>query len=72
MLWLASGKDLREFFTAKTPPLTFTSNRRVGAKGAHIVGIDLEKRQLLLPFTWIELQETSEAAPQTSEGYSVV
>jgi hypothetical protein len=28
----------------------------VGALGAHIIGIDLEKKQLSLPSTWIELE----------------
>jgi ABC-type branched-subunit amino acid transport system substrate-binding protein/cytochrome c553 len=51
---------LYHFETGQTPPLTFTPNRRVGANGAHIVGIDLEKKQPLLPSTWIELQEASD------------
>jgi ABC-type branched-subunit amino acid transport system substrate-binding protein len=49
-------EKLYHFDTGQTPPLTFSSNRRVGSTGAHIVGIDLEKRQLLLPSTWIELE----------------
>jgi ABC-type branched-subunit amino acid transport system substrate-binding protein len=49
-------EKLYQFDTAQTPPLTFSPNRRVGALGAHIVGIDLEKKQLLLPSTWIELE----------------
>jgi ABC-type branched-subunit amino acid transport system substrate-binding protein len=49
-------EKLYRFETGQTPPLTFTPNRRVGAIGAHVIGIDLEKRQLLLPSTWIELE----------------
>ena len=49
-------EKLYHFDTGQTPPLTFSPNRRVGALGAHIVGIDLEKKQLLLPSTWIELE----------------
>src|SRR5271166_5566920 len=49
-------EKLYHFDTGQTPPLTFSPNRRVGALGAHIIGIDLEKKQLLLPSTWIELE----------------
>ncbi len=49
-------EKLYQFETGQTPPLTFTPNRRVGVTGAHVIGIDLESQQLLLPSTWIELQ----------------
>jgi ABC-type branched-subunit amino acid transport system substrate-binding protein len=49
-------EKLYRFETGQTPPLTFTPNRRVGSNGAHVIGIDLEKKQLLLPSTWIELE----------------
>jgi ABC-type branched-subunit amino acid transport system substrate-binding protein len=49
-------EKLDHFNTGQTPPLTFSPNRRVGALGAHVVGIDLEKKELLLPSTWIELE----------------
>ena len=49
-------ETLYHFDTGQTPPLTFSPNRRVGALGAHIVGIDLEKKQLLLPSTWMDLE----------------
>jgi ABC-type branched-subunit amino acid transport system substrate-binding protein len=49
-------EKLYHFDTGQMPPLTFSPNRRVGALGAHIVGIDLEKKQLLLPSTWIDLE----------------
>jgi ABC-type branched-subunit amino acid transport system substrate-binding protein len=49
-------EKLYHFETGQTPPLTFSPNRRIGALGAHIIGIDLEKKQLLLPSTWIELE----------------
>jgi ABC-type branched-subunit amino acid transport system substrate-binding protein len=48
--------NLYHFETGQTPALTFTPNRRVGATGAHVIGIDLEKKQLLLPSRWIELE----------------
>jgi ABC-type branched-subunit amino acid transport system substrate-binding protein len=49
-------EKLYHFETGQTPPLTFTSNRRVGAIGAHVIGVDPEKKQLLLPSTWIDLE----------------
>jgi len=49
-------EKLYRFETGQTPPLTFTPNRRVGSNGVHVIGIDLEKKQLLLPSTWIELE----------------
>jgi ABC-type branched-subunit amino acid transport system substrate-binding protein len=48
-------EKLYHFETGQIPPLTFTPTRRVGATGAHILGVDLDKKQLLLPSTWIEL-----------------
>jgi ABC-type branched-subunit amino acid transport system substrate-binding protein len=50
-------EHLDHFETGQTPPLSFSPNRRVGATGAHVIGIDLDKKQLLLPSTWIELTE---------------
>jgi ABC-type branched-subunit amino acid transport system substrate-binding protein len=49
-------EKLYDFDTGQTPPVTFSPNRRVGALGAHIIGIDLEKKQLSLSSTWIELE----------------
>ena len=49
-------ENLYHFETEQTPRLTFGPNRRVGSTGAHVIGIDLEKKQLLLPSTWIELE----------------
>jgi ABC-type branched-subunit amino acid transport system substrate-binding protein len=44
------------FDTGQTPPLTFNPNRRIGANGVHVIEIDLEKNQLILPAAWIELE----------------
>jgi ABC-type branched-subunit amino acid transport system substrate-binding protein len=49
-------EKLYQFDPGHAPPLTFTPNRRVGASGAHIVGIDLQRKELLLPTTWVELE----------------
>jgi ABC-type branched-subunit amino acid transport system substrate-binding protein len=51
-----SLESIYHFETGQTPPLSFSPNRRVGATGAHVIGIDLDKGQLLLPDTWIELE----------------
>jgi ABC-type branched-subunit amino acid transport system substrate-binding protein len=51
-----SLENLYHFETGQTPRLSFSPNRRVGATGAHVIGIDLDKKQLLLPDTWIELE----------------
>jgi ABC-type branched-subunit amino acid transport system substrate-binding protein len=40
-----SLEQLRNFNTGVLPPITFGPNRRVGAAGSYVVGIDLEKKQ---------------------------
>ncbi len=42
---LASLEGLRDFRTGVVPPLTFNANRRVGASGAYIVAVDLNRKQ---------------------------
>ncbi|HEV2801263.1 MAG TPA: ABC transporter substrate-binding protein [Pyrinomonadaceae bacterium] len=41
----SSLEGLREFKTGVVPPLSFGANRRVGASGSYIVGLDMNKRQ---------------------------
>jgi ABC-type branched-subunit amino acid transport system substrate-binding protein len=62
-----AGRDLRReklitaleglynFETGLTPPVSYGPNRRIGALGAHILGVDLEKKRLVLPGQWIAL-----------------
>ena len=38
-------EDLKDFKTGVVPPLSFGPNRRVGARGSFIVGIDPVNRQ---------------------------
>lgn len=38
-------EQFRDFKTGVVPPLTFSPNRRVGATGSYIVGIDLNQKQ---------------------------
>ena len=49
-------EGLYNYSTEQTPAVTFTRNRRVGAGGAHVVGIDMERKSLLLPSTWVPLE----------------
>jgi len=40
-------EHLRGFKTGVIPPVTFDTNRRVGAAGSYVVGIDLANKQYL-------------------------
>ncbi len=40
-----SLEQLRDFNTGVLPPVTFGPNRRVGAAGSYVVGIDVDKKQ---------------------------
>jgi ABC-type branched-subunit amino acid transport system substrate-binding protein len=44
---------LYKYATGLTPPLSFGANRHVGARGAHIVGVDLAQRRFEQGSTWI-------------------
>jgi ABC-type branched-subunit amino acid transport system substrate-binding protein len=46
-------EGLYEYNTGLTPPLTFGPNRRVGALGAYMVGVDVEKKQYVAVSGWI-------------------
>jgi ABC-type branched-subunit amino acid transport system substrate-binding protein/cytochrome c553 len=48
-------ENLYGYSTEQTPAVTFTRNRRVGADGAHVVGIDMQKKSLISPSTWVPL-----------------
>ena len=43
-----------ESFYGCTPPLTYDKNRRVGARGAHVVTVDLSARSFRRGSSWIE------------------
>jgi ABC-type branched-subunit amino acid transport system substrate-binding protein len=47
---------LYAFDTGLTPPLSYGPNRRVGARGAHVVGVDLEKKTFAPSDGWHELR----------------
>jgi ABC-type branched-subunit amino acid transport system substrate-binding protein len=44
---LTSLEQLNDFKTGVVPPLTFGPNRRIGASGCYIVGVDLNKKQYI-------------------------
>jgi ABC-type branched-subunit amino acid transport system substrate-binding protein len=46
-------EGLYEYNTGLTPPLTFGPNRRIGAPGAHIVTVDVEKKQYASTGAWV-------------------
>ena len=48
-------ESLYDYNTEQTPAVTFTQNRRIGAGGVHVVGIDLERKSVVLPSTWVLL-----------------
>lgn len=48
-------ESLYAFETGVTPPLSYGPNRRIGARGAHIVTIDLENKTYK-PVGWFEVQ----------------
>ena len=46
-------EGLYEFRTGLAPPLTFGPNRRVGADGAHVVAVDVERKQYVPSIGWV-------------------
>jgi len=46
-------EGLRGFETGLIPPITYGPNRRIGALGAYVVSLDLEKKQLVASSVWI-------------------
>jgi hypothetical protein len=44
---VAALEQLRDFRTGVVPPLSFEPNRRVGATGSYVVGLDLRGRQYI-------------------------
>jgi ABC-type branched-subunit amino acid transport system substrate-binding protein len=48
-------ENLYSYNTEQTPAVTFTQNRRIGTDGVHVVGIDLQRKSVVLPSTWVLL-----------------
>ena len=43
-----------QYATGLTPAITYGPNRRVGATGAHVITIDLEKREFMAAGPWVD------------------
>ena len=52
---IQSLEGLSDYPTGLTPPVTFGPNRRIGAMGAYVVTIDLNKKQFLRVSGWINI-----------------
>jgi ABC-type branched-subunit amino acid transport system substrate-binding protein len=52
---IAALEGLNRFETGLTPAITYGPNRRIGATGAYVVAIDLEKKQFVPTSEWINL-----------------
>ena len=46
-------EQLYEFQTGVTPPLSYNPNRRIGAQGAQVVGVDVVERRLYPASPWM-------------------
>jgi len=57
--FIRSLEKLYEFSTGLTPPITYGPNRRIGALGAHIVTIDLDKKSFVPVGHWMPLSDRS-------------
>lgn len=51
---LETLEGLNQFVTGLTPAVTYGPNRRIGAMGAYVVTIDLEKKQFLPASSWVK------------------
>lgn len=52
---IAALESLNRFNTGLTPSITYGANRRIGATGAYVVAIDLEKKQFVPTSEWINI-----------------
>jgi len=53
---VAALEGLHKYDTGLTPTITFSANRRIGALGAHIIAVDLEKQAFAVETQWVEPQ----------------
>lgn len=52
---IAALESFNRFETGLTPAITYGPNRRIGATGAYVIAIDLEKKQFIPTSEWINL-----------------
>jgi ABC-type branched-subunit amino acid transport system substrate-binding protein len=57
-------ENLDEFETGVLPPLSFGANRRVGASGAYVVGVDVSKKQFTPLSGWLALGSNDSTLPR--------
>jgi hypothetical protein len=50
---VAALEGFYEYQVGLLPPLTFHANRRIGALGAHVVSVDLQRKDLVLAGGWM-------------------
>ena len=48
-------EELDRYATGLMPPVTYGPNRRIGAMGAYIVTLDLEKKQFMPASSWVDI-----------------
>ncbi len=53
---IAAMDRMTQFNTGLTPKITYDPNRRIGAYGAHVLGVDLRKKGFSPDGGWIELE----------------
>jgi ABC-type branched-subunit amino acid transport system substrate-binding protein len=52
---ISALEDLNRFDTGLTPRVTYGLNRRIGASGAYVISIDLEKKEYVPTNEWISI-----------------
>ncbi|HEY6187249.1 MAG TPA: ABC transporter substrate-binding protein [Pyrinomonadaceae bacterium] len=52
---IAALEGFNRFETGLTPAITYGPNRRIGATGAYVISIDLEKKQFVPASDWINI-----------------
>jgi ABC-type branched-subunit amino acid transport system substrate-binding protein len=52
---IAALERLNEYQTGLTPPITYGPNRRLGAAGAYVVLVDLDKKEFVPAGPWVKL-----------------
>jgi ABC-type branched-subunit amino acid transport system substrate-binding protein len=55
--FIRSLEKLNEFQTGLTPSISYGPNRRIGARGSHIVTVDLEKKEFAPVGKWIAVSD---------------
>ena len=50
---IANLEGLNQFETGVTPAITYGPNRRIGALGAYVISVDLQKKQFVPASSWI-------------------